>query len=208
MDNNTGTPISKRFRGYLPVIVDIETSGFDPKMNALLEIAAIIPEMDYKGCLRVGEVYNCHIKPFPGAELDQSALKFNGIDPFHPLRIAMDEKEALLKIFKPIRAAVKRNGCSRAILVGHNSAFDIGFLNASVQRTGIKRNPFHPFSTFDTVTLSGLAFGQTVLSKAACAAGLEWDSDQAHSARYDAHQTAQLFCEIVNRWDLLNADRN
>ncbi|HLF63666.1 MAG TPA: exonuclease domain-containing protein, partial [Saprospiraceae bacterium] len=96
--------------------------------------------------------------------------------------------------------AMKKHHCKRAILVGHNPSFDLGFLNAAVERCRIKRNPFHPFSTFDTVTLGGLAYGQTVLSRAVTAAGLAWDEKQAHSARYDAERTAELFCIIVNRW--------
>lgn len=192
---------SKRFRGYLPVIIDIETSGFDSVRNALLEIAAVIPEMDATGRLSILEIHSAHVIPFPGSKLEESALAFNKIDPFHPFRFALDETEALQKIFRPVRAAVKRNGCTRAILVGHNPAFDIGFLNAAVTRTGIKKNPFHPFSTFDTATLSGLVYGQTVLAKAAQAAGLPWDNQEAHSAAYDAEQTAKLFCGIVNRWE-------
>ncbi|QSA97079.1 ribonuclease T [Methylococcus sp. EFPC2] len=191
---------AKRFRGYLPVIVDIETSGFDPVKNAVLEIAAVIPAMDENGRLSLHETHASHVNPFPGARLEESALAFNKIDPFHPFRIALDEVDALSKIFQPIRSAIKRNGCTRAILVGHNPAFDIGFLNAAVARSGIKKNPFHPFSTFDTATLSGLVYGQTVLAKAAQAAGLDWDNSEAHSAVYDAEQTARLFCAIVNRW--------
>lgn len=205
--NSEKTLLSKRFRGYLPVIVDIETSGFDPLRNALLEIAAVIVEMDGSGKLDLLEVHSSHVNPFPGARIEQSALAFNKIDPSHPFRMALDEREALLKIFQPIRTAVKRNGCTRAILVGHNPAFDIGFLNAAVARTGIKKNPFHPFSSFDTATLGGLVYGQTVLAKAAQAAGLQWNNDDAHSAVYDAEQTARLFCTIVNRWeDLVSAD--
>lgn len=199
------TLFSKRFRGYLPVVVDIETAGFDPLRNALLEIAAVIPAMDADGRLSIEEIHSAHVAPFPGSKLEESALAFNKIDPFHPFRFALEEKDALMKIFNPVRAAVKRNGCTRAILVGHNPAFDIGFLNAAVARTKIKKNPFHPFSTFDTATLCGLVYGQTVLAKAALAAGLEWNHHEAHSAIYDAEQTARLFCGIVNRWDKLAA---
>lgn len=195
---------ARRFRGYLPVVVDIETAGFDPHKNALLEIAAVIPAMDESGHLSIEETHASHVIPFPGSKLDESALAFNKIDPFHPFRFAVDEREALEKLFTPIRSAIKRNGCTRAILVGHNPAFDIGFLNAAVHRTGIKKNPFHPFSTFDTATLSGLVYGQTVLAKAVQAAGLNWDNGEAHSAKYDAEQTARLFCTIVNRWHELN----
>ncbi|MBU2570371.1 MAG: ribonuclease T [Gammaproteobacteria bacterium] len=201
----TITPLGSRFRGYLPVIIDIETGGFNPKKNPLLEIAAVIVELNKHGNLEVTERHACHIIPFQNSELDESALKFNKIDPYHPFRMAIQEKDALDKLFKPIKKAVKRNDCTRAILVGHNPAFDISFLNAAIQRTQIKRSPFHPFSTFDTATLGGLVYQQTVLAKIAAAAGLNWDSDQAHSALYDAEQTATLFCTIVNRWKKLES---
>ncbi|NBS17664.1 MAG: ribonuclease T [Gammaproteobacteria bacterium] len=200
MQNQEFPIMARRFRGYLPVIVDIETSGFNPQQNALLEIAAVLTTMDDDGRLVPGETVASHVNPFPGSKLEAAALSFNKIDPFHPFRIALDEKEALQKIFQPIRQAVRDMGCTRAILVGHNPAFDIGFLNAAVERAGVKKNPFHPFSTFDTATLSGLAYGQTVLAKAVQAAGMNWDNNEAHSAIYDAEQTARLFCGIINRW--------
>jgi len=198
-------PLEKRFRGYLPVVIDIETAGFNAKKNALLEIAAVIVELNSDCELHITEHYTTHVIPFKNSELDEAALKFNGIDPYHPFRMAIDEKDALEMMFKPIRAAIKRNNCTKAILVGHNPAFDIAFLNAAVHRTQMKRNPFHPFSTFDTATLGGLAYQQTVLAKVAQAAGMEWDNEKAHSALYDAEKTAELFCKIVNRWKHLEA---
>jgi ribonuclease T len=192
--------IAKRFRGYLPVVVDVETGGFDARSDALLEIAAVTIRMDDNGMLHPAEAHACHVEPFPNANLDPKALAFNGIDPEHPFRLALPEKEALQKIFKPVSRAVKESSCTRAILVGHNAFFDLGFLNAAVERTNLKRNPFHPFSTFDTVALAGLAYGQTVLSRAMQAAGIEWDNSEAHSAIYDTEKTAELFCTIVNQW--------
>lgn len=194
--------IAKRFRGYYPVVIDVETGGFNAATDALLEIAAITLEMDDKGLWRIDQCMSRHVTPFAGANLDPAALEFTGIDPHHPFRkqIAVEEKEALNDIFKMVRTAMKHHHCKRAILVGHNPSFDLGFVNAASERCGIKRNPFHPFSTFDTVTLAGLAYGQTVLSRAVLSAGLEWDEKQAHSALYDAERTAELFCLIVNRW--------
>jgi ribonuclease T len=194
------TRISQRFRGYLPVVVDVETGGFDAQRDALLEIAATIIRMDPSGRLEPAETHAYHIQPFAGSHIDPKALEFNGIDPSHPFRMALPEEKALRSLFTPIRRAVKSSGCKRAILVGHNAFFDLGFLNAAVERCGIKRNPFHPFSTFDTVTLAGLAYGETVLAKAAKTAGLGWDTSEAHSALYDTEQTARLFCTIVNLW--------
>jgi ribonuclease T len=204
MDTPT-IPLDKRFRGYLPVIVDIETAGFNPKKNAVLEIAAVIVELNVNGELAITEKHSTHVMPFKNSELDEAALKFNGIDPYHPFRMAMDEKDALELLFKPIRHAIKRNNCTRAILVGHNPAFDIGFLNAAIARTQTKRSPFHQFSSFDTATLGGLVYQQTVLAKIAEAAGIDWDDDKAHSALYDAEKTAELFCKVFNRWKWLEA---
>ncbi|MET0066273.1 MAG: ribonuclease T [Candidatus Thiodiazotropha sp.] len=200
--------ISHRFRGFLPVVVDVETGGFDAHRDALLEIAATTLRMDDEGLLHPAETHACHIQPFEGSHIDPKALEFNGIDPDHPFREALTEADGLRMLFSPIRKAVKASGCKKAILVGHNAFFDLSFLNAAVARCAIKRNPFHPFSTFDTVSLAGMVYGQTVLARAAKAAGLEWDGAQAHSAIYDTEQTAVLFCTILNRWQKLSGDRS
>ena len=192
--------MADRFRGFLPVVIDVETGGFNAKTDALLEIAAVLLEFDGDGQLGRSETIRYHVKPFDGANMDPASLAVNGIDPHHPLRPAIDERDALQRVFREVRRAVRDNRCNRAILVGHNAAFDLGFLNEAIERSAIKRNPFHPFSCFDTATLCGVAFGQTVLARAVVAAGFEWDEDAAHSAAYDAEVTADLFCEIVNRF--------
>lgn len=194
------SPIAKRFRGYLPVVVDVETAGFDYQNNALLELGAVLIEMDEEGKLKPGASFSVQVEPFEGATFNPDSLKITGIDPTSPLRGAVPEAEALSTFFRPIRHAVKQAGCRRAILVGHNANFDLNFLNAAVARTGYKRNPFHPFSTLDTVTLSVLAYGHTVLAKSVKASGQEWNNQEAHRALYDAQKTAALFCQIFNEW--------
>jgi ribonuclease T len=199
--------MADRFRGFLPVVVDVETGGFNCKTDALLEIAAVLVDYGDGGVLTRGETIRFHVKPFPGANMEPASLAVNGIDPDHPLRPAIDERDALQRVFRTVRQAIRGNGCSRAILVGHNAAFDLGFLNEAIERSSIKRNPFHPFSCFDTATLCGVAFGQTVLARAVAAAGFAWDEASAHSAAYDAEMTADLFCEIVNRFQSVYASR-
>lgn len=197
--------MSQRFRGYLPVVVDVETGGFDWNRNALLEIAAVPIEIGDDGRFYPGEVCSAHIEPAPGTTIDPKSLEITGIKVDHPLRGAVPERDGLDAIFVPVRAAAKRQGCQRAILVGHNAHFDLNFLNAAVGRQQHKRNPFHPFSVFDTVTMAGMAYGQTVLARAVHAAGLAWDQREAHSAIYDAERTAELFCIIANAWPTLGA---
>ncbi len=204
IDDSEKSPIARRFRGFLPVVVDIETAGFNARRDALLEIAAVTLDMDEQGFISRLETIACHVEPFPGANLDAESLAFTGIDPYNPFRMAKPERDALEIIFKPVRRLVRASGCKRAILVGHNAAFDLSFLNAAVTRTGLKRNPFHPFSTFDTVPLAGMAYGQTVLARAVEAAGFEWNNDKAHSAIYDTEKTADLFCSVINRWNELS----
>ncbi|MGE4366637.1 ribonuclease T [Thermomonas sp.] len=199
-DTPAFAPMAQRFRGYLPVVVDVETGGFDCGRHALLEIAAVPIELDAGGRYVPGEVAHAHIAPAPGTTIDPKSLEVTGIKIGHPLRGEVDERTGLDAVFVPVRAAVKKYGCQRAILVGHNAHFDLGFLNAAVARVQHKRNPFHPFSVFDTVTLAGIAYGQTVLARAAIAAGLGWNPQEAHSAVYDALQTARLFCAIANAW--------
>jgi len=202
---NAAVPVTmrERFRGFLPVVVDVETGGFNAATDALLEIAAVLLAVDAQGrVVRVMTVRE-HVQPFEGARLDPASLAVNGIDPWHPLRIATNEADALGTIFKEVRRVTREQECTRAILVGHNASFDLGFLNAAAARAGIRRNPFHPFSCFDTATLAGVAYGQTVLSRAVLAAGLEWNSQDAHSAVYDAERTADLFCAVCNQFQPL-----
>ncbi len=207
-DNAQLTGLCDRFRGFYPVVIDVETAGFNAKTDALLEIAAITLKMDEQGWLMPDTTLHFHVEPFVGANLQPEALAFNGIDPNDPDRGAVSEYEALHEIFKVVRKGIKASGCNRAIMVAHNANFDHSFMMAAAERASLKRNPFHPFATFDTAALAvGLALGQTVLSKACQTAGMDFDSTQAHSALYDTERTAVLFCEIVNRWKRREAGR-
>lgn len=195
--------LSERFRGYFPVVIDVETAGFNAKTDALLEIAASTVKMDEQGFIHADQTIHFHVEPFEGANLEPSALEFNGIDPYHPFRQAVNEKEAMSELCKFVRKAQKAAGCQRSVIVAHNAAFDMGFVSAAIERSSIKRSPFHPFVTFDTTSMAGLCLGQTVLVKACEAAEIEFDNKQAHSALYDTQKTTELFCYMVNKWKSL-----
>ncbi len=192
--------IAQRFRGFLPVVIDVETGGFNPRTDALLEIAAITTDLDQRGQLVMKDRFFFNIEPFKGANIEAAALEFTGIDVHNPLRKAVKEKRALEETFRGIRHQIRETGCNRAVIVAHNASFDLGFVNAAAERAEIKRNPFHPFSSFDTATLCGLALGQTVLARACETAGLGFNTSEAHSAMYDCLKTAELFCYVVNKW--------
>lgn len=190
--------LKNRFRGYFPVVIDVETTGLNAKTNGLIELAAITLKMNEEGILEIDQKCHFQIAPFEGAQIDPESLKINGIDIHDPNRQTVSENQAISELFQMVRKGQKAADCQRSVIVAHNATFDHSFLMAAVERTGIKRNPFHPFSTFDTATLSGFMFGQTVLVKACQAAKITFDGKQAHSALYDTERTAELFCYMVN----------
>ncbi len=192
--------MAKRFRGFYPVVVDVETAGFNAATDALLEFSAITLQFNEQGDLVPKNTYFYRIKPFEGSNIVKANIDFIGIDPFDPKRIAFTEKEIFPSFFKSIAKEVKAAGCSRAVLVGHNAHFDHGFLNAVTARLNYKRSPFHPFSVIDTASLSALVLGQTVLGVSCLIAGLDFKEEDAHSALYDTQKEAQLFCFFVNRY--------
>lgn len=191
--------LAERFRGYLPVVVDLETGGFNSTTNPLLEIACAFLTLRQGKLLSRSQHAWC-VAPFEGSEVDPASLKVTGIDLDDPNRRGLNEAEAVADFFKLVRQQMKLHSCNRAIMVAHNAAFDLGFLSAVCNRCNINRSPFHPFSTIDTASLAAVAYGHTVLSEACKRAGIEFSAQQAHSAAYDTACTTELFCQIVNTW--------
>jgi ribonuclease T len=196
--------LSERFRGYLPVVLDLETGGFDHQANPILELACSFLQMQDDRLLIKGQE-SWNVEPVEGLIIEPASLKVTGIDLEDPSRDAMDEETVLREFFSLVRSEMKLYGCHRAILVAHNASFDQGFLNTACNRWSIKRNPFHPFTTLDTATLGALAYGHTVLREACRRADIEFSEARAHGAAYDADRTAELFCHIVNTWDFQTA---
>eukprot|EP00903_Cladosiphon_okamuranus_P004308 g4306.t1 len=107
MLNSVSSGISERFRGYLPVVIDVETGGFDCRTNALLEISAVPVIFDQEQKLVTGESVSVNVEAFPGAVVEESSLQFTGIDLDDPNRQAIPEKDALMTVFQPIRQLIQ-----------------------------------------------------------------------------------------------------
>lgn len=201
--SNSSDTFNTRFRGYFPVVIDVETAGFNAKTDALLEVAAVTLKFDESGFLVKDVIEHYHVIPFEGANIEPAAIEFNGIDPHCALRGAVSEEEAIKGLCKAVRKAQKAADCQRSVIVAHNAHFDQSFMNAAIERVNLKRSPFHPFVSFDTTSLAALTLGQTVLVKACQAAGISFDQKEAHSALYDTQKTADLFCYMINRFKSL-----
>ena len=189
-----------RFRGFLPVVVDLETGGFDKDVHALLQVgAASLHWMDDE--LGIEELATWNVTPHPATRVEAASLELTGIDLEDPGRQALSEEVVVRELFRFARRAMRRHSCQRALLTGHNAHFDHGFVLSAANRNGVKRSPFHPFTVVDTASLAAVAYGHTVLREACQRAGLGFEGARAHAAAYDVEATARLFCAIVNAWD-------
>ena len=131
-ETRAATPIASRFRGFLPVVVDVETGGFNARTDALLEIAAVLLQIDGEGRWSPFETHAAHVEPFPGANVEPAALEFNGIRLDHPLRRRADGRfervswdDAIAEIAERLSAVRERSGPEAvSAYVGNPTAFN------------------------------------------------------------------------------------
>ncbi len=103
--------MSRRFRGFLPVVIDVETGGFNSRTDALLEIAAVFIDIDASGTLSRG----CHPQ-LPCAAVSGCATG-PGLAERHRHRslssvaAALPEREAIQRIFREVRHQLKAYDC-------------------------------------------------------------------------------------------------
>ena len=71
IENSVVNPMGGRFRGFLPVVIDMETGGFNHHTDALLEVAAVTLRFDENNMLAPHKTYGWHVNPFEGANLEK-----------------------------------------------------------------------------------------------------------------------------------------
>ena len=192
---NPQSALKKHFRGFVPVVIDLETSGPDASVHGILEVAAVYPKWD--GVWSSGTVFHKHVAMFDGALESEESMKIHGIIPDHPFRGALSEKDMMQSLSDSIDAVCQEFGSTKAVLVAHNPNFDMGFIRAAQERTGIHLR-MHAYTMFDTATMGMLMNRETVLARLCMRAGLKFDVTQAHGALYDATMTAEVFWLMVN----------
>ena len=192
---NDTLPMQNRFRGFMPVVIDVECGGFIPYRCTVGNCRSVVGDSG-DGSLAAWGNWRYHVQPFP-APTSNGVTRCDGLSILFTRYAQRFQRRSAHAIVQEISQAMKDNDCTRAILVGHNACFDLNFLNAAVARTEIKRNPFHPFSSFDTATLAGVAFGQTGYRsrfKRPESLGIRTNAFGA----YDAQQTADCFARSAN----------
>ncbi|STP19815.1 ribonuclease T [Escherichia coli] len=107
-DNAQLTGLCDRFRGFYPVVIDVETAGFNAKTDALLEIAAITLKMDEQGWLMPDTTLHFHVEPFVGANLQPEALPSTALTQTIPIAARSASTRRCTKFLKLYVKVLKR----------------------------------------------------------------------------------------------------
>lgn len=177
---------------------DTETTGVDPRSNAVVQIAGII-EIDHE----IVEEFELFAAPHEGAAIEQGALDVNKrtieeLIEFPPLAQTVDTLKGL---FRKYVSPYQRN--DKFVVAGYNVGFDYDFLYQAFKRVGDRYGigswTFHAkrdvMSTVaDAITELGFRPGNTKLSAVCDALSIDLD---AHDALNDVRATRTVYHTLL-----------
>ena len=192
------------------VYIDTETTGFDPKKNALIQIGFIYEE---DGKVIGRKTYN--IKPWEGCEWNPDAIEKTGITP-EIAATYQDSKEAFNHFTRVLGKYINRyDKADKAFFVGYNAKFDEEFIrdwfirNAETERDKQFGNGYGCFFWTPCVDVMQFALFRTMGSRASfpnfqlgtvCQAlGIEFNEEDAHDALYDITKTRELLLKLKSK---------
>ena len=165
--------------------IDTETTGLDPKVHEIIEIAYIVESPE-------GELlasFETKFKPQNLDVADPKALEINGYD-HHP------EEWESAPVLDRQHAEVMYDALKDCIMVGHNPGFDVAFLREGMKRAGMDVPWYFGKHIIDTVTLAYVQLvpcGLKYLSMDAIRRFLGWSSLRAHTAMKDVRDAQRLY---------------
>jgi len=113
------------------IVIDIETTGLNPKKNSIISIGAV----DFENS---GNLFYQECQVSPGAEIDDGALEVNG---FTREQLRDPSRPFLSKTLESFIDWTKE--CEERTLAGHNLAvFDVPFLKEAMRTYSIGKWPF------------------------------------------------------------------
>lgn len=162
-------------------VVDVETTGLDPTLHDIVEVAVI--RLTGDGAVRDEYETLVRVEGTPGAEWD------------HGISSAQLAGAPTLDQAAP--AVMQR--LADAIVVGHHVAFDLAFLRAGFQRYGVHLPELPHLCTIELADMLDLEEGRHRLGRACRPYGIELS--EPHRARSDARATAQLLSAYISAAD-------
>ncbi len=159
------------------VVFDIETTGFSPKQNRIIEIGAV------KVCGgKIVDRFSCFVNP--KTPIPYEIEKLTGIT--DDMVVGAETIETVLPQFL--------NFCEGCMLVAHNAEFDMSFIRENCDRQGIS----HDFTYVDTVGIARIFLpGQKKHTLDAVAKSLNVSLENHHRAVDDAEATAEIFVKLI-----------
>jgi len=159
------------------VVFDIETTGFSPVNNRIIEIGAVKVERG-----KIIDRYSAFVNP--DVPIPFEIEKLTGINDNMVIHAPMIEE--ILPQFLAF--------CGSAVLAAHNAEFDMGFIMENAKRQGITRE----FTYLDTLGLSRVLLpNQNKHTLDAVAKTLGVSLENHHRAVDDAGATAEIFMKFI-----------
>jgi len=165
--------------------IDIETTGLNLLEHEIIEIGCVLTASD----LKVIEEFELKIKPEHIENADPVALKVNHYTE-KDWRSAISLKKAMDILSKKVESC---------IMVGHNVAFDAGFLEYAFNKTKIT-NSMH-YHKLDTISVAWAKLHNDPniehFSLREMCLHFDIKNEHAHSALPDAHATFELYKKLM-----------
>ncbi|MEY2967242.1 MAG: PolC-type polymerase [Actinomycetota bacterium] len=173
-------------------VVDVETTGFDPDNERILQVAAVV--VDGQGNLV--ESFDTVVRPENPEEYRHGAEHIHGISE-DDVAHGMPLRQALEKVW----------GMSEGrLFTAHNARFDIGFLHAESARVGIEKRVDRYVDTLELARMADRERTRKHTLSALCDHyGIE--IGRAHEALADATATARLLFRLLDDVGVESADQ-
>lgn len=171
--NDKGQSLSDTF-----VVFDIETTGFSPVTNRIIEIGAVKVEDG-----QITDRFSTFVNP-------EVPIPFE-IEKLTSINDSMVMDAETIEVVLPKFLDFVGN----AVLVAHNANFDVSFIRENAERQQIPVN----FTYVDTVGIARMLLtGQTKYTLDAVAKTLKISLENHHRAVDDAECTAEIFMKFIN----------
>ncbi|WP_333947887.1 DNA polymerase III subunit epsilon [Candidatus Liberibacter brunswickensis] len=166
------------------IIFDIETTGLDEKNDRIIEIGAI-EILDYS---KTGRTFHTYISP---------GDRKNSTGAFKVHRITDDflkNKPSFSSIFPKFWNFFNDKN---AEWIAHNAKFDVGFINAELQR--INKDPLDPSRITDTLSIARRKHpsSKNDLNSLCKRYGIDISNRSKHGALLDSHLLADVYVQMM-----------
>ena len=173
------------------VVLDTETTGLNWRQgHCIVEIGAV----ELLGRQLTGQQFHTYLKPDAKCEFDSEAQKITGLT-----KEKLADKPLFADIVDDFLAFIE----GAEILI-HNAPFDVGFINAELQRLDNKKKDYGQLADYatiqDTLLLAQAIYpGQRNSLDALCKRlGIDLAQRQLHGALLDAKLLARVYLSLTS----------